>query len=61
MNGTDLINKRVRIEFMNDPYPVPSGTEGTIVFVDSINQYHVKWDNGRTLAINPIEDEFTIL
>jgi hypothetical protein len=61
MNKSELINKRVRIEFMDDPYPVPSGTEGTILFVDDINQYHVKWDNGRSLAIDPIKDEFTIL
>lgn len=44
---------------MEDPYaPIPSGTRGTVEFVDDAGQIHMRWDNGRTLAIVPSEDEF---
>lgn len=44
---------------MDDPYaPIPSGTKGTVVHVDDAAQIHMKWDNGRTLAIVPDEDNF---
>ena len=44
---------------MDDPYaPVPSGTKGTVVHVDDAAQIHMKWDNGRTLALVPGEDSF---
>ena len=51
---------RIRLQSMSDPYdPVPSGTEGTVMLVDDIGQIHMKWDNGRTLALVPGEDSFT--
>ena len=51
---------RIRLQSMSDPYdPVPSGSEGTVVLVDDIGQIHMKWDNGRTLALVPGEDSFT--
>lgn len=44
---------------MNDPYaPIEPGTQGTVEFVDDMGQIHMKWDNGRTLALIPSEDEF---
>ena len=46
------------IEMNDDLYPVPSGTKGTVEFVDDMGQIHMKWDNGRTLALIPDEDEF---
>ena len=50
---------RIYLENMNDPYaPVPPGTRGTVDFVDDAGQIHMKWDNGRTLAIVPSEDSF---
>ena len=57
----ELYPKGTRIELikMNDPYaPVPSGTRGTVEFVDDIGQIHMAWDNGRTLALIPSEDVF---
>ncbi len=50
---------RLVLNSMNDPYaPVPPGTRGTVDFVDDAGQIHMKWDNGRTLAIVPSEDDF---
>ena len=47
---------------MNNPYaPVTPGTEGVVDVVDDDGQLHMKWDNGRTLAIVPGEDSFTVL
>ena len=53
---------RIRLNFMADPWsPVPDGTEGTVDMVDDIGQIHMKWDNGRTLAIVPGEDSFSVI
>jgi hypothetical protein len=35
--------------------------DGTIEFEDGIGQIHVKWDNGRSLAVSPEEDEYEII
>ena len=53
---------RIRLNFMADPWsPVPDGTEGTVDMVDDIGQIHMKWDNGRTLALVPGEDSFSVI
>jgi len=53
---------RIRLESMEDPYaPVPPGTEGSVNFVDDAGQLHMKWDNGRTLAIIPGVDHFSVI
>lgn len=57
----ELKGKRVRCIQMNDKYPVPSGTEGTINYVDDIGTIHVSWDNGSTLGLVPNEDKYQIL
>ena len=50
---------RVMLLSMEDPWsPVPSGTRGTVDVVDDIGQIHMKWDNGRSLALVPGEDSF---
>jgi hypothetical protein len=46
--------------FMDDPYPIPPNSLGTIVGVDSLNTYLIKWDNGRNLQVIPEEDKFEI-
>ncbi|MBK7362973.1 MAG: DUF4314 domain-containing protein [Micavibrio sp.] len=56
-----LVGKRIKIIYMNDKQAVEPDTMGTIVKVDGIGQYHVKWDNGRTLAVIPEEDKFEIM
>jgi hypothetical protein len=41
--------------------PIEPNTLGTIVYVDGMGYYGVKWDNGRSLSVLPDEDEFEIL
>ena len=44
---------------MKDPYaPVPSGTRGTVKFVDSMGTIFPEWDNGRSLGVVPGEGSF---
>lgn len=53
-NGT-----RIVLLSMDAPYaPIPSGMRGTVDHVDDAGQIHMHWDNGRTLAIVPQEDNF---
>ncbi len=48
---------RIQLIQMNDPYaPIASGEEGAVDFVDDAGQIHMKWDNGRSLALIPGED-----
>ena len=63
----DFVNKirnkyprgsRIQLDYMDDPRAIPPGTKGTVDHVDDAAQIHVKWDNGRTLAVIPGEDSF---
>ena len=50
---------RIELISMKDPYaPVPSGTRGTVKFVDSMGTIFPEWDNNRTIGIVPGEDSF---
>ena len=40
----------------NDPNPIPSGTKGTVEFVDDMGTVFCKFDNGRSLGVIPGED-----
>ena len=55
-----LKGKRVKLIKMDDPQAPPPGTHGTIKGTDDIGQIHVKWDNGSTLAIQPVGDKYLI-
>lgn len=48
----------VLIEMDDYLAPVPAGTRGTVELVDDAGQVHMKWDNGRTLALIPGVDQF---
>ncbi len=56
------VGTRIKLNHMSDPYaPVPEGTEGTVIYVDSIGTLGMKWDNGRTLGVVPYEDSFSVI
>ena len=60
----ELIGKRVKLILMNDDpktNPIAPNTMGTIMSVDDMNYYTVKWDNGRVLNLLPDEDEYEII
>ncbi len=55
-----MIQEGDRIELIamaDDPRPIPTGTKGTVTFINPVNlgggdrftQYSVKWDDGRSL------------
>jgi RNase P/RNase MRP subunit p29 len=53
-NLQELVGKRVRLVSINDPYTrLEPGTEGTVVFVDSLGTVHVDWKDGSRLGIVP--------
>lgn len=50
---------RVELDRMgDDPNPIPSGSKGTVLFVDDIGTVMVNFDNGRCLGICPDVDSF---
>lgn len=49
---------RIQLNHMEDKWAVPDGTRGAVDHVDDAGQIHMKWDNGRTLAIVPQVDSF---
>lgn len=53
--------QRVECIDMQDAQAVPSGTQGTIQFVDDMGTIHVSWDNGQTLGLINGEDSFKIV
>lgn len=52
---------RIYLEEMKDSQAVPSGTSGSVEFVDDSGTIHMHWDNGRGLGLVPEEDEFRII
>ena len=52
---------KIKLINMKDKFAPPSGTIGTIDFVDDIGQIHVKWESGGSLALIIGEDDFEVI
>lgn len=49
---------RILLLHMEDPWPVPDNTRGTVDHVDDAGQIHCRFDDGRHLAVVPGVDRF---
>jgi len=52
---------KIKLIKMKDKFAPPSGTIGTVDFVDDIGQIHVKWESGGSLALIIGEDDFEVI
>lgn len=49
------------IAMLQEKYPVPSGTKGTVTGVDDVGTIHVSWDNNSSLGLVEEIDKFEII
>ena len=47
-------------EIGGNPRPISPGSTGKLDYIDDAGQFHVKWDNGCTLALVLGEDRFSV-
>lgn len=55
------IGTRIKLDYMDDPYAVPSSTLGTIDYIDDEGQIGVSWDNGSSLSLLYGVDKFEVI
>ncbi len=51
----------IELETMKGENQMPYGLKGTVKFVDDMEQIHINWENGSTLALNVDEDYFNVI
>ena len=53
---------RIRLNHMDDPYaPIPTGTTGSVDYIDDAGNIHMKWDKGRSLSLIDGVDDFEVI
>jgi len=55
------VGDRIKLICMDDDFAVPSGTYGTIDFIDDEGQIHMDWENGRTIPLIYGVDKFEVI
>lgn len=55
------IGTRIKLVHMDDIQAPPTGTLGTVRYVDDIGTIHIKWDNGSSLGLVVGEDNFVVI
>ena len=55
------VGMKIRLIHMEDPYPLPAGSNGRITNIDCNGDLEVAWDNGRSLKLIPGVDEWEVI
>lgn len=55
------IGTRIKLVHMDDIQAPPTGTLGTVRYVDDIGTIHIKWDNGSSLGLVVGKDNFVVI
>ena len=50
---------RIVLHSMDDAQAPPTGTMGTVVYVDDMGQIGIQWDTGSSLSLIPGVDSFS--
>lgn len=52
---------RIQLIRMQDPYPLPAGSKGTVISVGRLGNIFMNWDDGSTLSLCVGIDDFKII
>jgi len=51
----------LQLDHMEGEHDMPDGLQGVVKHIDDQGQLHMAWQNGRSLALIPNEDQFHII